>query len=123
MTTFTRPTNPTGFSDDEGNWISQAEWIARYVLPVATPAQREAIKAMAQGYILVQDGKTKKTTLQRGDEVLPLRRALPEGITESAGQVKTRGPEDMMGYRKTYTTYKERLNGHAMDALRALGWI
>lgn len=122
MTTFIRPIDPTGFRDEEHNWISQAEYIARYVLPNLKPAQRRMVEAMADGFVHVIDGKTRKVFLQRGDEVLPVRCALPELISESAGETKVRGPEDRFGRRKVYTTYKSRLNGHALEALRALGW-
>lgn len=123
MITFTRPSTPTGYSDEDGNWISRAEWIARYVLPTVKPAQRKMILAMADGFIYVCGGKGRKVFLQRGDEVLPVRAALPEGIQESAGETKTRGPADMMGHRKVYTTYKTRLNQDAIVALKALGWV
>ena len=123
MITFTRPNSPTGYSDEDSNWISRAEYIARYVLPELKPAQRKMVEAMAEGFIHVCGGQSKKTFLQRGDEVLPVRCALPEHIQESAGETKTRGPEDLLGRRKVYTTYKTRLNQDAITALKALGWV
>jgi hypothetical protein len=116
MTTFTRPTNPTGYSDEDYNWISKVEWLARYGIPELKPAQRKVFAMMLDGYTYWMDGQTKKTTLRRGDEIVPVRAYLPSSFLENHAESKRRGPEDLYGKRKVYTTYAWRLNYDAIEA-------
>jgi hypothetical protein len=115
MTTFARPTTPTGYSDEDGAWITRVEWIARYCLPGLKPAQRRVLAAMLDGYTFVE-GDDRKFRLVRGDEVIEVRAWLPSELLESAGESKRLGPPDRLGKRKAYTTRSYRLNGHAKMA-------
>ena len=119
MTTFTRPTNPTGYSDDDGVWISRVEWIARYCLPGLKPAQRKVFALMLDGYIFVE-GEDRKFTVRKGDEAIPVRAWLPSELLENNSESVRRGPPDAYGKRKKYVTRSYRLNGFAKMAADAL---
>lgn len=115
MGIFTRPTNPTGYSDEDGVWISRVEWIARYCLPSLKPAQRQVFERMLDGYIFVE-GEDRKFSLRRDDEVIPVRVWLPSELLENHSESKRLGPPDRFGKRKTYITRSYRLNGFAKQA-------
>jgi hypothetical protein len=118
--TYVTYDRPTGYSDDNFNWISKTTYIALYCLPQMTPAIRKAFDMMVDGYTLWCDGRTKKYTLRRGDEIVPLRMSvadnIPPHVLESHSEKKERGPEDIYGRRKVYTTYAWRLNHEAKEA-------
>lgn len=119
MTTFIRPTSPTGYSDEYGAWISRVEWIARYCLADLKPAQRKVFAAMLDGYIFV-DGEDRKFRLVRGGETIEVRAWLPSELLESHSESKRLGPPDRLGKRKTYVTRSYRLNGYAKMAAEAM---
>lgn len=118
MTIFTRPTNPTGYSDEDGVWISRVEWIVRYCLPELKPAQRKVFALMLDGYIFVE-GEDRKYTLRKGDEVIPVRAWLPSELLEDNSESTRLGPPDAYGKRKKYVTRSYRLNGYARMAYEA----
>ena len=117
--TFARPTNPTGYSDDDGNWISRVEWIARYCLPSLKPAQHNVFALMLDGYVFFE-GEDRKYTLRKGDDVIPVRAWLPSELLENNSESKRLGPPDRFGKRKTYITRSYRLNGYAKWAADAI---
>lgn len=121
--TYATFNTPTGYSDENYNWISKSTYIALYCLPQMTPAQRKIFDMMLDGYTLWCDGRTKKYTLRRGDEVVAARTSVVDAMPgrelfEDHSEQKERGPEDLYGRRKVYTTYAWRLNNAAKEAAK-----
>lgn len=95
----------TRYCDDQGNTISQAEWIRQYVK--LTKAQRTIIDALRNGYILTWAEDNKAHLVAANSDSIPVRtqhilKLYENGVFCKISEESVLGPPNIYGKRAQY---------------------